>query len=205
MKRSNQASQTPGARNRMLTRLPLLSSHWILSFFLQIDFVHVVVHTATGNSCIPPLMILLREEKKEKKKKNHLTKIAHLLTPSLIPVGKSQGKPTWTQVGWGAPGGDASPVIQYPLEAEGCSERETVSPRKRGGSPEMRRAQKRSERSVLTPKQRGSLFSLLYSPARRTQGEGGSSRSNPRVANVGNTVQNRLKGVSALKVLSNKR
>ncbi|CAN0500657.1 unnamed protein product [Rangifer tarandus platyrhynchus] len=62
---------------------------------LKTDFVHVVVHTATGNSCVPHLTILLREEKKEKKK--HLTKIAHLLAPSLIPVGKSQGKPTWTQ------------------------------------------------------------------------------------------------------------
>ena len=56
------------------------------------------------------------------------------------------------------------------MEAEGCSEREAVSPKKRGGSPDMRRRRRQSERYVLTLKQRGSLFFLLHSLVSRTLG-----------------------------------
>ncbi|KAM9059591.1 uncharacterized protein AAG666_023293 isoform 1-T2 [Megaptera novaeangliae] len=51
------------------------------------DFLHVVGHTATSNSCVPHLTILLQEEKQ------NVTKVAHLLAPSLTPVEKSQEKP----------------------------------------------------------------------------------------------------------------
>ncbi|KAJ8791548.1 hypothetical protein J1605_020644 [Eschrichtius robustus] len=58
-----------------------------LTFDGSTDFLHVVGHTATSNSCIPHLTILLQEEKQ------NVTKVAHLLTPSLMPVEKSQEKP----------------------------------------------------------------------------------------------------------------
>ena len=60
----------------------------------------MVGHTATSNSCSPHLTILLQEEKQ------NVTKVAHLLAPSLTPVEKSQEKPLvrsgWVRgPGWG--------------------------------------------------------------------------------------------------------
>ena len=112
------------------------------------------------------------EKKRKKKKKTTWLKLPTSSPPAWYPLGSPR------ESRHGLKWGEGPRVGTHPLSSstrwkQKAAVREKQSPPGRGGgSPEMRRAQKQSERSVLTPKQRGSLFSLLYSPARRLRAKG---------------------------------
>ena len=103
--------------------------------FLSSDRLPACGWTHCYRQLLHPLSHNFAPRRKEEDKKATWLKLPTSSPPAWRQLESPRESLPWTQVGWGAPGAGAPSVIQSPLEAAGCSEREAVSPKKRGGVP----------------------------------------------------------------------
>ena len=204
MKRSSRASQTPGARNRNANKTSSLLFS-LNTVFLSSDRLPACGWTHRYRQLLRPLSHNFATRRKEEDKKATWLKLPTSSPPTWRQLESPRESLPWTQVGWGALGGDAPSVIQSPLEAAGCSEREAVSPKKRGGVPRNEEGSEAVRAIHAHTEAKGVIVLLASLPGKRDPRLRGKLVVKPTCGRHGEHSPEQVERRLRVKVLSNKR